>query len=213
MRRNVNAPARRAASKAPTTIRAIMPPPIPESCVLLPEFDAAPVAEADGELVIRVDVGALETRGVDAAGVVRDNEGTDDEEIALDDATAGVVELTGVEVVVVNVMTETVGETIGVEDATGVGLETTAVSVTVESVGTVGIEGRTAELVATGAEVEVPNRPTDAVESLDWMASEMMPSWRGTTGMVVVEGGTQTSGCYGKLDLLCTENVKLSVIN
>lgn len=129
----------------------IIPPLMPElDCVAPPTFAGTPVPDTEAEDAGRLVVGAAETSGVGATGVVRtkedmgDEDGTTtlDEEIAsTEDVTAWVVEITGGLVVVVNTMTEIVG--VGV---TTLEVEGATVWVTV----TIGVLSVITGIVATG---------------------------------------------------------------
>jgi len=173
-------------------------------CELLPTFAGTPVPDTEAEAAERLVVGADETSGVGAAGVVRTKEGTgdedgiatfDEESVSIEDVTAWVAEITGGLVVVVNIMTEIVGvgvttfdvdaTTVWVTVTIGVGSVTTGI---VATVGTVGCTRVEVGATTTGV---VSKKAVDAVDTLDWSASERRdsrPSWRGRTGMSARKG-------------------------
>lgn len=160
-------------------------------CWLAPALDAAPVGVPVEEVDVRVLVGTVFTLE-EKSGVVRVSTGTVLVTGVLVEITTGVLVVNGVEVVM-SVVVGTivvVGRTAVVEGTTDwVRVLIMGVTGSTEDI-CVGTTG--ARVVATAAEVDGPNRPTEAVEILDWRASEMSePSWRAITGMVVVgeEGG------------------------
>jgi hypothetical protein len=132
----VNAPAKSATNKAPTTIRAMIPVLIAlsdETCAPVPAPAATPDGEAEGELSGRLVVAALVVAALvvvalvvaalvvaalvvatsGTSGVVRADEGVGVAEVkrSLDEVNAGMVGIKELEVpvVVVKMMTETVG--------------------------------------------------------------------------------------------------------
>lgn len=154
-------------------------------CGLLPTFAGIPVPDTEAEVAERLVVGADETSGVGAAGVVRTKEDTgnedgiatlDEESVSIKDGTTWVAEITGGLVVVVNIMTEIVG--VGVTTfevgATTVWVTVTigVVSVITGIVATVGTVGCTRVEVGATTTGVVPKRAVDAVDTLDWSASE-----------------------------------------
>lgn len=176
-RRNMNAPARSAANKAPMTTRAMMPLPIPLSlCESLPVLEGNPVAVAEAEVdldwvTITALVDAI-TSGVFDSGVASERRTDEDVDMGSIDVTTSVVGAT--EVIVGVALVVVTGATVLVMIITGVGVASTKLVTRLVNAGTRGMDGRSGPWVVVGcASSEVgPIMSTEAVESLDWRASD-----------------------------------------